>query len=70
MRIQWSPEAADDFTGIVDYINRQNPSAADRVAHTLYDNVTALRSFPNSGRSGRVAGTRELVLAPLPFVVI
>jgi len=26
--------------------------------------------FPNRGRQGRVEGTRELVLAPLPFIVV
>jgi toxin ParE1/3/4 len=26
--------------------------------------------FPNRGRSGQVSGTREIVLAPLPFVVV
>jgi len=70
MRIRWSPEAAADFARIVEYIHEQNPSAADRIAHTLYDSVGSLKSFPNRGRSGRVEGTRELVLAPLPFIVI
>lgn len=70
MKIRWSPEAATDFAGIVEYIRNQNPSAADRIAHTLYDSVTSLESFPNRGRLGRVEDTRELVLAPLPFIVV
>jgi toxin ParE1/3/4 len=70
MKIRWSPEAATDFAGIVEYIRQQNPSAADRIAHTLYDSVTSLKSFPNRGRLGRVEDTRELVLAPLPFIVV
>ncbi len=32
MKVEWSPEAAADFAGIVSYIHEQNPSAADRVA--------------------------------------
>jgi toxin ParE1/3/4 len=70
MKIKWSPEAATDFAGIVAYIHEQNPSAADRVAHTMYDSAASLESFPNRGRLGRVGGTRELVLAPLPFIVV
>ncbi len=70
MKIRWSPEAATDFAGIVEYIRKQNPSAADRIAHTVYDSVTSLQSFPNRGRLGRVEDTRELVLAPLPFIVV
>jgi toxin ParE1/3/4 len=70
MKIEWSPEAAADFAGIVAYIHERNPTAADRVAHTIYDSAAALEKFPNRGRPGRVGGTRELVSAPLPFIVI
>jgi toxin ParE1/3/4 len=70
MKIEWSPEAAGDFAGIVAYIHERNPSAAARVAHSMYDSVASLESFPNRGRPGRVDGTRELVLAPLPFIVV
>jgi toxin ParE1/3/4 len=70
MNIRWSPEAAVDFAGIVEYIRNQNFSAADRIARTIYDSVTSLKSFPQRGRRGKVEGTRELVLAPLPFIVV
>ncbi len=70
MKIKWSPEAAADFAGIVAYIHERNPSAADRVAHTMYDSADSLQSFPNRGRPGRVGGTREVILAPLPFIVV
>ena len=61
-------EAAADFAGIIEHIHKQNPSANDRVAHSVYDSVTSLQSFRNRGRTGRIDDTRELVLAPLPFV--
>jgi len=70
MKIEWSPEAAADFAGIVAYIHEQNPSAANRVAHNMYDSAASLKSFPNRGRPGRIDGTRELVLSPLPFIVV
>jgi len=70
MNIRWSPQAAVDFAGIVEYIRTQNPSAAKRIARTIYDSVTSLKSFPQRGRPGKVEGTRELVLAPLPFIVV
>lgn len=60
MNIRWSPEAAADFDGIVDYIKRENPSAASRVGQSLYDSVNSLESFPNRGRLGRVDGTQRL----------
>jgi addiction module RelE/StbE family toxin len=70
MTVRWSPEAAADFTAIVEYIRKQNPSAAERVAHTIYDGVASLTSFPKRGRHGRTKGTRELVFSPLPFIAV
>jgi plasmid stabilization system protein ParE len=43
MKIEWSPEAAADFAGIVDYIHKQNPAAADRVARAFYDSAALHR---------------------------
>jgi len=70
MTIRWSPEAAADFAAIVGYIRKQNPPAADRVAHSIYDGIMSLAKFPNQGRQGRQSGTRELVFTPLPFIVV
>jgi plasmid stabilization system protein ParE len=60
MIVRWSPEAAADFAAIVDYIQRQNPSAAERVARSIYDGVESLAAFPRQGRTDREGGTREL----------
>ena len=70
MTVRWSPEAAADFDSIIAYLLQQNPSAADRIARTIYGTVSSLDALSNRGRLGRVEGTRELVLAPLPYVVV
>ena len=44
MKIRWSPEAAADFAGIVEFIHKQNPSVANRVARTMYESVSSLES--------------------------
>jgi len=49
MTVRWSPEAAADFAAIVEYIRKQNPSAAERVAQKIYEGVAAGR---NAGREG------------------
>ena len=70
MAIRWSSEAADDLQRHR-YIRRDNPIAARRVATEIYERaVASLNAFPYSGRPGRVQGTRELPLPPLPFVVV
>ena len=70
MTVRWAPEAADDFAPIVEYLESQNAAAAERAARRIFEGIATLESFPRSGRSGRVLNTRELVLTPLPFVVI
>ncbi len=70
MTVRWSPEAAADLEAIVEYIRKQNPSAAERVAHTIYNGVASLAKFPKQGRPGRTKDTRELVFSPLPFVAV
>jgi toxin ParE1/3/4 len=70
MLIRWSPEAADDLERIVDRIKQDNPTAGRRVAQAIYRRCSDLELFPNRGRLGRIAGTRELVLAPLPYIVV
>jgi toxin ParE1/3/4 len=70
MDVRWSPEAADDLERIITQVVQANPQAARRIADTVYQRCGDLRTFPNRGRQGRVAGTRELVLAPLPFIVV
>ena len=67
MRVRWTTDAADDLEQICDYIARDRPGVAHRVADDITKAVGGLSTFPNRGRLGRVEGTRELVLAPLPF---
>ena len=70
MQVRWSPEAAEDLERIVEYIYRENPSAGQRVAQTIYERAGALKTLPYRGRPGRIDGTRELPLPSLPFIVI
>lgn len=70
MRLRWSAGALRDLEHIVDYLFDQTPQHAPRVARTIYDAIAGLKAFPNRGRAGKKAGTRELVLASLPYVVV
>src|SRR5437899_6984725 len=62
--------AADDFTRIVERIREDNPASAQRIAQTIYNGLSALRTFPNRGRVGLAKGTRELVFAPWPYIAV
>jgi toxin ParE1/3/4 len=70
MQVRWSVAALQDFSRIIEYILRDNASAADRVAAVVFEAVDSLAPFPYRGRRGRLEGTRELVLPSLPFIVV
>jgi addiction module RelE/StbE family toxin len=70
MRVCWTTDAADDLARIVEYIREDNPSAAQRIARTIYEAVASLRTLPERGRIGRAPNTRELVFAPLPYIAV
>jgi toxin ParE1/3/4 len=63
--------AAEDLERICEWIERDNPDAARRVAKTIYDGCAQLMDFPNMGRaSRRLSGRRELAVSPLPYIVV
>jgi plasmid stabilization system protein ParE len=53
---------------IVEYIRKDNPAAARRIAQTIYQNIAGLRKFPNIGRIGLAENTRELMFSPWPYI--
>jgi addiction module RelE/StbE family toxin len=58
-----------ELDAIGDYIARDSPAAAERTVRRILDEVDRLADHPHIGRPGRIAGTRELVVAGTPFVV-
>jgi len=68
MRIRWTEPAARDLTAICDFTDEHDgPEAARRVALRIYEDVSALVTFP---RRGRKPGTHELVFTGLPFLAV
>jgi plasmid stabilization system protein ParE len=67
--IVWSPRAIEHLAHLPEYIARDNPSAANRIASALLDAVERLARLPNLGRPGRAVGTRELVVSGTPYII-
>ena len=68
--IIWSPPALDDLVAVRTFLDAHNPAAAVRLVQRIVLLVeTQLPAHPESGRPGRVAGTRELVVTRTPFIV-
>lgn len=70
MQLRWTKEAADDLERIADYLLIHAPDRATELVRAVYDAAAMLLTFPNRGRPGKRDGTRELVLAPLPYIVV
>jgi len=69
MQILWRDQAEADLVQLFDYLIELDPRAALRIHETIRDQVARLADYPGLGRPGRVADTRELVIARTPYLV-
>jgi toxin ParE1/3/4 len=70
MQLRWTEEAANDLEHIADYLLLHSPDRAQELIQRIYDAPSSLLTLPNRGRPGKLPGTREHVLSPLPYVVV
>ena len=68
MKLTWSAFALSDRDAIFTYIKADNPAAAILIDERIVSAARRLLDFPASGRLGRIAGTRELVINGTPYV--
>jgi toxin ParE1/3/4 len=69
VRLEWTLAADRDLDSVEQFISRDNPSAAIETVLQIIRLVESLSEHPGIGRPGRDQGTRELVIAGLPYVV-
>lgn len=71
MQIAWTRAALRDIDAIQDYVAQDSPRAAYHLAQDLVQRTArTLGEAPMAGRLGRAHGTRELVFADLPYIVV
>lgn len=69
MKLFWTRLALDDLRHVHDYIATKRPRAAAEIAEHISRATRMIAEHPEMGRPGRVAGTRELVVAGTPFLI-
>ena len=69
MEIVWRRTALNDLEAIHEFIAQDNPQAAARVRDAVRNAVGRVAVHPNLGRTGRVEGTRELIISNAPYIV-
>ncbi len=67
--IEWKAPAIADLLQIVDYISDDNPAAAQALKDDIETKVANLAENPRLYKTGRVSGTREMVVHPNYIVV-
>jgi addiction module RelE/StbE family toxin len=70
MPIKWLRTALRNLDHHASYIAKDNAGAARRAVEQVQTAVGRLSQYPNMGRIGRVSGTRELVVAGTPWVIV
>jgi len=70
MRIRWTPASVADLEHISNYLKDQQPQFRQPTMHRLYAVIRSFKQSPDRGRPGREEGTRELFVAPLPYVAV
>jgi toxin ParE1/3/4 len=70
LRLLFTEPAARDLDSIVSYIGFDNPRAAETVYRAIVLSAERLKDFPSLARTGRLPGTRELVVPSLPYVIV
>ncbi len=69
MEVKWHKQAIADRRAATLYLRSQNPEAARNLLYRLIESSRSLAHFPESGRPGIVAKTRELVPVPTYIMV-
>jgi toxin ParE1/3/4 len=70
MKLRFTAPARQDLIEIQDYIARDDPAAAYRVAQRIRAQAGRLAQHPQLGRLGHIAGTRELSIAGTPYFMV
>ena len=70
MLLRWTVPAAEDLESIKKYLDRHFLNFSEPTVRAIYKRARSLKFTPYLGRPGHRSGTRELALAPLPYVIV
>jgi toxin ParE1/3/4 len=68
MKVRWLLKAVNDLEDLHEYIAADDLTAASRQLELILKAAARLSENTNMGRSGRVKGTRELVIPKTPYI--
>lgn len=68
--IHWLARAEKNLVDIENFIAEDNVQAAIQVSENIEISAGRLIDHPNMGKSGRVKGTRELIVVGTPYILV
>jgi toxin ParE1/3/4 len=69
LKIAWTETAIRHLESLWEHVAADNPAVAESQFEHILNAVEALAQYPELGRKGRIASTRELVVTDTPFLV-
>lgn len=70
MRLRWTTLFQRDFDEALGFIAQDSVAGALSVWHEIEGQVAKLADYPEMGRNGYVARTRELIINRTPFIAV
>ncbi|MDK2407957.1 type II toxin-antitoxin system mRNA interferase toxin, RelE/StbE family [Aphanizomenon sp. PH219] len=70
MRVKWLRQALRNLKQAHNYVFPENPTAAQELILKIQNAANQLENYPFMGKSGRVDGTRELIISNSPYMII
>jgi toxin ParE1/3/4 len=69
VKIRWTRLARSDIKAAHEYVAADSADAADQFLDRIQEAAAVLFRHPMAGRTGRIPGTRELVVSGTPWIV-
>ena len=70
MNVIWSATSVRHLQDVVSYLEGESSNLAVTTRRRILETKRRISQMPNSGRIGRVAGTREAVVQRTPYIVV
>jgi toxin ParE1/3/4 len=70
MRVRFTVEALGHIAAFQAYIAANSSAAAEHVVDRIFAATDLLGEFPRLGHKGNVAGTYELTVTKLPYIIV
>jgi toxin ParE1/3/4 len=70
MKVIWSASAVRQLQEVVDYLQDESAARAVTIRRRILATVGLIGQMPDSGRIGRIDGTREAVVPRSPYIVV